>query len=695
MRASRLVPLLALLALACPTSEPTPEPEVDVCADAAEVLGYRPCVIAVPDQELWEGITVPTGAVDQLRGTKFQVPARADARLPALLLDANAFLLHYQLLVTAFGDLFPGLGTGGYLDLILDPEAREFYAGTLSEYLLDDGSRLWGFSIWDDPSDPDGAITLADAEATFAALDAIFAPTPLVFVPSNNRQASDSAGWDASFPIHGLDDGVDYEPYTIATGFGTLRLVPIDELADAIGNAEFGFQDIVVLEDAPVDLEVVVSGAVTGGRQNELSHLNVRSAARGTPNCFVRDPLVELADWDGVLVELTCGEEALAIEQTTPEEAQAFWDALVPEPVDVPTPDLDHDAITPLLELPTDTEQERLLSLSRFGAKGTSLGVLYQRIDADLQLQGMAIPFHHYDAFMQVGSWTVDGDELTFAQTIDLWLDDPDFTTDAALRRQRLDALRAAMQATAVDPTLIDALADEMAELWGDPEHMVRFRSSSNAEDSLQFSGAGLYDSTSGCLADELDDDEVGPSLCDPDQPDERSVSRALTRVWSSLWKMGAFEERQWWGIDHRQVAMGVLVNDRSKDERANIVVFTGNPSVPGDDRFVVNAQLGDLSVVSPGPGEVVELTLLTVQDGQVTTIERVRESSETAPGVPVLSDSRLQELGAAMAGIADVLPIDEQPPDGGVVLLDSEWKVLSDGRLIIKQARPFLRMEP
>jgi hypothetical protein len=157
---------------------------------------------------------------------------------------------------------------------------------------------------------------------------------------------------------------------------------------------------------------------------------------------------------------------------------------------------------------------------------------------------------------------------------------------------------------------------------------------------------------------------------------------------------MGAFEERQWWGIDHRQVAMGVLVNDRSADELANVVVFTGNPTGPGDDRYLVNAQVGEASVVSPGPGEVVEKVLLTLWSGQVVGIERIRGSSLLPPGEHVLSDARLEELGMAMANIADVFPLDEEPPEGGVVLLDSEWKVLSDGRLIVKQVRPFLRME-
>ncbi|MFL7807254.1 MAG: hypothetical protein AB8I80_01415, partial [Anaerolineae bacterium] len=49
-----------------------------------------------------------------------------------------------------------------------------------------------------------------------------------------------------------------------------------------------------------------------------------------------------------------------------------------------------------------------------------------------------------------------------------------------------------------------------------DPYKNIRFRSSTNVEDSAQFTGAGLYDSFSGCLADDLDGDELGPSICDP-----------------------------------------------------------------------------------------------------------------------------------------------------------------------------------
>ena len=44
-------------------------------------------------------------------------------------------------------------------------------------------------------------------------------------------------------------------------------------------------------------------------------------------------------------------------------------------------------------------------------------------------------------------------------------------------------------------------------------ERKIRFRSSTNVEDSTTFSGAGLYDSFSGCIRDDTDGDRrIRPS---------------------------------------------------------------------------------------------------------------------------------------------------------------------------------------
>ena len=137
---------------------------------------------------------------------------------------------------------------------------------------------------------------------------------------------------------------------------------------------------------------------------------------------------------------------------------------------------------------------------------------------------------------------------------------------------------------------------------------------------------------------------------------------------------------------------MAVLVDPRIDDELANIVAFTGNPTSSTDDRYLVDAQAGDLDVVSSAPGVYPEQELITVTEGTVTAIERMQGSSELPAGEWVLSDPRLEELGALLWEIAGVYPVDGSVPEGATVLLDTEWKILADGSLVIKQVRPFLR---
>ena len=72
-----------------------------------------------------------------------------------------------------------------------------------------------------------------------------------------------------------------------------------------------------------------------------------------------------------------------------------------------------------------------------------------------------------------------------------------------------------------------------------------------------------------------------------------------------------------------------------------------------------------------------------------MTAIDRVSASSEAEI---VLTDAELAELGAALYDIAAVYPNDDVVPDGHTLIWDTEWKIQSDGQLIVKQIRPFLR---
>jgi pyruvate, water dikinase len=664
--------------------------DCSICEAAEARLGYRVCVCRIPDTTLWTSITVPLGTPFEIRATKYTLPARDDARLPGVFMDANGFLLHYDFMRQSFPDRFGNLGTREYLAMIQDPQQREFYAGSITEYVLGGQAVLYGFTIWDDPADSSTTITCAQARAVHAMLDPRFDLVPLAYVPSSANQRNELSGCD--IPSYDPRTGVDYEAYTQGVGFGTLRRYTLSDLTAATDAHAFGWQDILVLDQAPTDVEAIISGAVTGTQQGSLSHLNVRSAARGTPNCYVNGAYKLFEAWEGKLVRLECGNGFFALEAATPEAAQLYWDTLRPPAVAIPEPDRDWRLPNVLLEVPTDTPELRATAVRRYGSKGANLATLYQRLDARYQLPGFVVAMQNYLDFVETHTWTVDlgnGPELhTFAETLNAWLGDSTFRTDGRVRRERLAQLRSAMESAKVE---LD-LSSLIRTTFGSETLMLRFRSSSNAEDALEFSGAGLYTSASGCLADDLDGDQAGPSRCDASESKEHSVARALARVWASLWNAEAYEEREWYGIDHKRAAIAVLVDPRIQNELANIVAFSGNPTSPGDDRYLVDAQAGELDVVLPDPGVFPEETLLTMAGGTVSAIDRVRGSSELPAGSWVLQDAELEQLGSLLWQIVQVYPVDGEVPQGATVLLDTEWKIRADGSLIVKQVRPFLR---
>jgi hypothetical protein len=132
------------------------------------------------------------------------------------------------------------------------------------------------------------------------------------------------------------------------------------------------------------------------------------------------------------------------------------------------------------------------------------------------------------------------------------------------------------------------------------PGRKIRFRSSSNVEDGETFTGAGLYDSYSGCLLDDLDGGSTGPSRCDPTQPEKRGVFRAMQKVYARFYNDNAVIERLRRAVDESKAGMGLLVHHSYPNdiELANGVATYHKSGDWFDVRMVT--QTGAVSVTNP-----------------------------------------------------------------------------------------------
>ena len=660
--------------------------------DAAPVAppdGWRPELRASAD---WAALSVAAAQGGRLG--KFLLAADAptpDLPFAAAFQDVSRFPLHLDFLRVAFPEQFGALSEEDYTALSARRATRLLWAGGLRAFGDADGRTVYGFDLYTDSADAAELPRLDEVRDVCRALSRAFRRRPLVYSPTQPEAIRDAAAWPPldcplAFPQPAPDPG--YAAYTLGEAFGTVRILSVDQLDQTV----LSWQDIVVLDRAPTDLAQVVGAVLTGSPQGELSHLAVRSARRGTPNAYLAHAPERLRALDGHLVRLTVSRAGWQVKpDVEPAEAQAYWARIRPTPLVVPPPDLTDGAILRL----EDLAAREAGGLRLVGAKAANLARLGPLLPERNRATGLAIPFLHYDRFLRQNE-ICDEAVAPVTRTLDLHLAallaDARFQTDPAWRAARLDRLRTAMKDgdSVIPDDTVAAIAAAIRPVFGE-RRMVRFRSSSNMEDGLVFSGAGLYDSTSVCVADGEDGDSKGPSLCDPLQPEERTIRRGLRRVWASLWSDRAVSERAWYGMDQSRAAMGILISPAFLDEVAQGVAFTGNPLNPTADELVINVQPGDASVVLPEPGAVPERDVLEVKEGRVARIRREQTSSLVPPGAQVLSDPQLHRLGALLLQLRDSYAVDPEGHDPALIFLDLEFKLTPEGELVFKQVRPYL----
>lgn len=539
---------------------------------------------------------------------------------------------------------------------------RRFLLGALTHY---EGPDKWVYEIA--PYDTADASMIAAAferiaDSTFIGSELLFHPTSL----SVERSAAELPARVPSIDTDALFAGVEYQALNVAESIGRLRFLAAAELERAYVSP----REIVVLDHVPNDI-AVTQGIITAEFQTPLSHINVLSSNRGTPNMALRDATnhPELRSLEGEWVRLAVGATSYSVTRVEPAEAEAWWEANKPMGVQVPGVDTTATDLRDVAQIVAGDAavplRERIAQGTRaFGGKAANYGALSLVPGVNVP-PAFAVPVYYYLEFMR---------DNGFMARVEALLGDPAFQSDAARRDESLRELRRGMQAAPVNPEFERLLLDRLERDY--PGVRMRFRSSTNAEDLDGFTGAGLYDSQSG------------------DAGDAESILDAVRRVWSSVWTFRAFEERSYRSIDHAQVGMALLVHRSFPSEEANGVALTNNPfDREGlEPAFYVNVQVGEYSVVQPPRGTTTE-SFLHYYSAQNRPVSYLSESNLVGPGERVLTPAQVGELGAALDAIHGFFA-PAYGADGAWWAMDAEFKFdAEDGgepQLFVKQARPY-----
>ncbi len=523
--------------------------------------------------------------------------------------------------------------------------------------------------------------TLADVSRSYEKIGARFHPGNLFYRPLTRQQVDEAKSWPPGVvPVIFSAEERRYIRYALGVGYGRLRFVAAADWARVHEEGSLTRQDIVLLEEVPIDFDSRIAGAVTCVPQGPLSHVNLICLQESTPNAYIANAWEILSPFRDKLIRLEVGDGSYSVREVGEEEAALFWERRRPAPQAIAAPDGDFRDMPAVAAIAGTYEPER------FGGKGGYLARFLPAIPEANRVPAFVIPFARLDDYLANNFW---GD-CSFAEAIWLMQQDEGFRTDSGVRKALLAEFQAQVQHGNVDANFVEEVSNRIREVFGSSSVMVRFRSSSNAEDALFFPGAGLYDSFSACVDDSYDEDGVGPSACDPAEPEERRVERALRHVWGSLWNFRAFEQRAWHGISEDAVRMGILVTPAFLDEGANGVALTGSPTDPRDRRYFVTAQLGGASVVRPEPGDVPETDVVAVAENGACTITRPQFSTLVPFGTFVMKDAELIELAGVLRSL-DASYVPPAPVPKELTRLDVEFKLTPNRRVLIKQVRPYL----
>ena len=397
--------------------------------------------------------------------------------------------------------------------------------------------------------------------------------------------------------------------YSYGWAMGRLVFVKGDKITGAFRKGDLTSDDILLTDHVPAEIPRV-AGIVVMNPSTPNSHVAILAKNFGIPFYYegtaaTREELVSLAGRE-VMLRTSAGwginssATLVALEDDLPESfRQAVADYKAPPELEFKSKDKTDTYTLAMNQIkPSDSEL--------VGGKAAKFSLLRKLIPKNSPDPAIAITFDLWDEFMEQRL----ANDKSMRQEIDVHLAK---AHQSGLQSDLADALKTVRDLIR-DGEFVESQRQAIIAALSpfDRAKKIRFRSSTNMEDSRHFTGAGLYDSYSGCLLDDLDDDTDGPCGCDSSKSEERGVFRAIKRVYASFYNHNAYLERRHFGVDEDDVGMAILVHYSFTDEieLANGVAVSDYNSYSAGSFNMwtdLSTQVGATSVANPDSAAVPE----------------------------------------------------------------------------------------
>lgn len=620
--------------------------------------------------------------------------------------DSNSYVFHYNF-ATEVLDPFLGFSLEEYNNVSLFAEGQQAILGVvlIPPYLnnfppVPDFPEYGIQFVRQDPFTAQEIVDLFNVvKANVIAdpgIDAIYFPTfeqqavadaNLDFFESNGVQVGSASRWAEGNAC-----------YSQGWALGELKFVTANQIDNAFLSGALKPDDILLTDGVPAEIPSV-AGVISLAPSTPNSHVAILAKTFNLP--FVHFALQEDADRALSLVGRKvvfrafdrfgqCDIRLIDVQDVlTPQQITEILALKAP-------PALDIAAKTTLGGFSASTDSLNASDVQFFGGKASNFGLLRRAIP-DKSPVAAALSFDLWDAFLDQILVTTGN---TLRQEINQRLSGYTYPPDFQMLANDLDDIRDMIKD---DTVFAPALQNAIISMLQDPQFgfdigaKIRFRSSTNVEDSEQFTGAGLYESRSGCLPDDLDADDIGPSFCDPTENNERGVFRAIRRVFASFYNDNAFIERLRHGVDESEVGMAVLVHHSFPDEfeLANgVATLTKTQSLASYEILLVT-QDGAVSVTNPVGGAIPEEVEVRVSanNGFVHPPTFLAPSNLVLLGEQVMDwPNDYKNLAGLLADVAEQFELETGKTD---YILDFEYKKLAPGGaaipaggLVVKQVR-------